>query len=171
MDKISFFPQISSLSHRKNMLNKVFWMDCSQAPTKERKPEGLGSEKPCREYSYLAGTVDLTRLYTGYSYFISLYLHKDYFSISESMFQHIHLAVHCSVNSIYKPSVHMLCIQWHHASLCLPKLSPYSTDHQNRASESPWGRGPSSKLKAFAGKKGYLMFHPVYFILSHSYQI
>lgn len=53
-------------------------------------------------------------------------------------FQHLHMPVHGSENSIQWLSIHMVCIQWHHSRIHLPsRISPI--DHQNTASQSLWG--------------------------------
>lgn len=53
-------------------------------------------------------------------------------------FQHLHMPVHGSENSIQWLSIHMVCIQWHHSRIHLPsRTSPI--DHQNTASQSLWG--------------------------------
>ena len=50
-------------------------------------------------------------------------------------FQHLHMPVHGSKNSIHWLSVHMVCIQWHHSLPHLPSLTS-PIDHQNTASQS-----------------------------------
>lgn len=53
-------------------------------------------------------------------------------------FQHLHMPVCSSENSIHWLSIHMVCIQWHHLPLHLPSwTSPI--DHQNTVSQSLWG--------------------------------
>lgn len=50
-------------------------------------------------------------------------------------FQHLHMPVHSSENSIHWLWIHMVCIRWHHSPLHLPSgTSP--VDHQNAVSQS-----------------------------------
>lgn len=66
--------------NRKNVLNKAFWTTTFWEPTNAGSWR-IMKRKPYWEYSYLAATGDMMRLRAEHSCFISLYFHKDDFSI------------------------------------------------------------------------------------------
>lgn len=118
--------------NRKNMLNKAFRMDTLRA---NKRPEA--GEWRRENLTWSVRTWQLLVIWSGSGQNILVLLLCIFIKMIFP-FQHLHMPVHGSENSIHWLSIHMVCIQWHHSPLPLPSgTSPI--DHQNTVSQSLWG--------------------------------
>lgn len=118
--------------NRKNVLNKAFWTTTFES---QQTPEA--GELRRENLTGNIHTWQLLVIWWGSGQNI-LVLFLCIFIKMIFPFQHLHMPVHGSENSIHWLSIHMVCIQWHHSPLRLPSwTSP--VDHQNTVSQSLWG--------------------------------